>query len=182
MQSSYHLRAAICKKTTPSSATQVTSPPHLPTLTRWEKRDPTETVLVCLLPPFPPSTAFLLFPFCKAGEFCTSRKCSGNEDALPKVYSREPQWERRRYRRSLPYCIHGYEYQTQVFCAQISRERFASSAIPKLAHEGQFIPQTPELASLANVTMNCPGFVPCVGQTNPFQHAGLGWKKKNQIK
>lgn len=159
------LKSCNLQKTTPSSAIQVTSPSPLPRLTRWEKGDPIETVPVCLLPPFPPSTGFLLFPFCKADDFFTCCRRSRNKDSLPKVYGGESQQERRKYRRSLTYCIHGYEYQTQLSCTHISRERFAASAMHKIVHEGQFNPQTPEPAALGNVTMNCPDFVPCIGQT-----------------
>lgn len=61
----------------------------------------------------------------------------------------------------------------------------------KIVHEGQFNSQTPEPAALGNVTMNCPDFVPCIGQTLHWSLSTCwGWlgerkkkrKKKKSIK
>lgn len=75
--------------------------------------------------------------------------------------------------RSPTNCIH--RRQTQVFCAQISREGFASST-HKPAHQEGFISQALDPASSGNVTMNCQGLFPELVKpsTEPFQYAGFG--------
>lgn len=143
----------------PPSATQVTSPPPLSRLTAGKRGTPQNLYWSASCHPSLPAQSFRAAPSVKQVISAHPTKAAGTKMHFPRSALGNLNGKRGNIGGPDILCSQIWTPDTGILCPNVKRE------VCLLCHEGQFIFQTPEVASLSNVTTNCPSFVPCVSQT-----------------
>lgn len=147
------------QKNIPPSAIQVTSPPPWPKLTAGKRGTPQNMYWSVSCHPSLPAQSFRAAPSVKQVTSAHLTKAVGTKMHFPRSTFGNLNGKRGDIGDPDILCSQIGTPDAGILCPNVKRE------VCLLCHEGQFIFQTPEVASLGNVTTHCPSFVPCVSQT-----------------